>query len=81
VTRLAQHSGHANTSAARDDAPRRCDGARHRLDLIGLSARRVPIEIALSNGFGFGGVNASVLFQRFPAGRNPGSSHSGGDRP
>lgn len=39
------------------------------LDLIGPSARRAPIEIALSNGFGFGGVNASVLFQRFPAGR------------
>lgn len=38
------------------------------LDLIGPSARRAPIEIALSNGFGFGGVNASVLFQRFPAG-------------
>lgn len=40
------------------------------LDLIGPSARRAPIEIALSNGFGFGGVNASVLFQRFPAGEN-----------
>jgi 3-oxoacyl-[acyl-carrier-protein] synthase II len=38
------------------------------LDLIGPSARRAPIEIALSNGFGFGGVNASVLLQRFPAG-------------
>ena len=39
------------------------------LDLIGPSARRAPIEIALSNGFGFGGVNASVLFQRFSAER------------
>jgi 3-oxoacyl-[acyl-carrier-protein] synthase II len=39
------------------------------LDLIGPSARHVPIEIALSNGFGFGGVNASVLFQRLPTGR------------
>ncbi|MCW5257093.1 beta-ketoacyl-[acyl-carrier-protein] synthase II [Verminephrobacter aporrectodeae subsp. tuberculatae] len=37
------------------------------LDLIGPTARRAPIQIALSNGFGFGGVNASVLFQRFPA--------------
>lgn len=35
------------------------------LDLIGPSARRASIEIALSNGFGFGGVNASVLFQQF----------------
>jgi 3-oxoacyl-[acyl-carrier-protein] synthase II len=45
------------------------DDAAIGLDLIGPSARRVPIEIALSNGFGFGGVNASVLFQRFPGGR------------
>lgn len=39
------------------------------LDLIGPTARRVPIEIALSNGFGFGGVNASVLLQRYSAER------------
>lgn len=38
------------------------------LDLIGPSARRAAIDFALSNGFGFGGVNASVLFQRWPAG-------------
>jgi len=37
------------------------------LDLIGPTARRSSIEIALSNGFGFGGVNASILFQRFSA--------------
>jgi len=37
------------------------------LDLIGPVARRSSIEIALSNGFGFGGVNASILFQRFSA--------------
>ncbi|MEX3960434.1 beta-ketoacyl-ACP synthase II [Trinickia sp. EG282A] len=38
------------------------------LDLIGPSARRAPIKIALSNGFGFGGVNASILLQRFHVG-------------
>lgn len=27
----------------------------------------MPIEYALSNGFGFGGVNASVLFRRWEA--------------
>jgi len=27
----------------------------------------MPIEYALSNGFGFGGVNASVLFKRWQA--------------
>ncbi|MBX3539606.1 MAG: beta-ketoacyl-ACP synthase II [Chelatococcus sp.] len=32
------------------------------LDLIGPQARAKPITHALSNGFGFGGVNASVIF-------------------
>jgi 3-oxoacyl-[acyl-carrier-protein] synthase II len=45
------------------------DDAAISLELIGPSARRAPIEIALSNGFGFGGVNASVVFQRFPTGQ------------
>ncbi|MCS8012205.1 hypothetical protein, partial [Pseudomonas aeruginosa] len=27
--------------------------------------RRWPMEHALSNGFGFGGVNASLLFRRW----------------
>lgn len=35
------------------------------LDLVGPNARQMPIEHALSNGFGFGGVNASVLFRRW----------------
>jgi 3-oxoacyl-[acyl-carrier-protein] synthase II len=35
------------------------------LDLVGLTARKMPIQHALSNGFGFGGVNASVLFRRW----------------
>ncbi|KSC52754.1 3-oxoacyl-ACP synthase [Pseudomonas aeruginosa] len=34
------------------------------LDLIRGQARRWPMEHALSNGFGCGGVNASVLFRR-----------------
>ena len=37
------------------------------LDLVGLAARRTEINYALSNGFGFGGVNASVLFRRWSA--------------
>ncbi|MCW2293773.1 3-oxoacyl-[acyl-carrier-protein] synthase II [Pseudomonas sp. BIGb0408] len=37
------------------------------LDLIALTARKMPITHALSNGFGFGGVNASVLFRRWEA--------------
>lgn len=41
------------------------DEAADGLDLVGLNARKMPIEYALSNGFGFGGVNASVLFRRW----------------
>ena len=35
------------------------------LDLIGPEARRSEVEYVLSNGFGFGGVNASVIFRRW----------------
>ncbi|MGO1080306.1 beta-ketoacyl-ACP synthase II [Inquilinus sp. CA228] len=35
------------------------------IDLVALEARPGRIEHALSNGFGFGGVNASVLFRRW----------------
>lgn len=35
------------------------------LDLVGLNAREMPIQYALSNGFGFGGVNASIVFRRW----------------
>lgn len=41
------------------------DDAAQGLDLVALHARRTPIEYALSNGFGFGGVNASVLLRRW----------------
>ena len=41
------------------------DEAADGLDLVGLSARPMPIQYALSNGFGFGGVNASLLFRRW----------------
>jgi len=35
------------------------------LDLIGPQARTRQVEYALSNGFGFGGVNASVILRRW----------------
>ncbi len=41
------------------------DPAAHGLDLIRNQARDISMEYALSNGFGFGGVNASVLFRRW----------------
>lgn len=35
------------------------------LDIVALTARRAALTYALNNGFGFGGVNASVLFKRW----------------
>lgn len=40
------------------------DAAAEGLDLIRGRARQMKIEHVLSNGFGFGGVNASVLLRR-----------------
>lgn len=41
------------------------DPASKGVDIVHGKARSMPIEYALSNGFGFGGVNASVLFKRW----------------
>ncbi|AZO86631.1 beta-ketoacyl-ACP synthase II [Stutzerimonas stutzeri] len=41
------------------------DPATKGVDIVHGSARPMAIEYALSNGFGFGGVNASVLFKRW----------------
>ncbi|UVJ42778.1 beta-ketoacyl-ACP synthase II [Pseudomonas sp. LS1212] len=35
------------------------------VDIVSGKARPMPIEYAMSNGFGFGGVNASVVFKRW----------------
>ena len=43
------------------------DEAAQGLDIVHGAARPMDIEYALSNGFGFGGVNASVLFRRWHA--------------
>ena len=44
-----------------DDA----DTAAEGVDIVAREARRMPIEHAVSNGFGFGGVNASIIFRRW----------------
>ncbi|MGY6248920.1 beta-ketoacyl-ACP synthase II [Bosea thiooxidans] len=42
------------------------DEAAAGLDLVGKVARPFAMEHAISNGFGFGGVNASAVFTRWP---------------
>ena len=41
------------------------DPAAEGIDLVGKVARKVAMEYAITNGFGFGGVNASALFRRW----------------
>ncbi|KAA2214335.1 beta-ketoacyl-ACP synthase II [Teichococcus oryzae] len=36
------------------------------IDRVALQPQERPIEVALSNSFGFGGTNASILFRRAP---------------
>ncbi|HUN98527.1 MAG TPA: beta-ketoacyl-ACP synthase II [Bradyrhizobium sp.] len=41
------------------------DPAAQGVDLVGSASRQMVIEHAASNGFGFGGVNASIIFRRW----------------
>ncbi|NLS15963.1 beta-ketoacyl-ACP synthase II [Rhizobium sp. P40RR-XXII] len=41
------------------------DPAAQGIDIVGGTARPMAMEYAISNGFGFGGVNASALFRRW----------------
>ncbi|SCB40982.1 beta-ketoacyl-ACP synthase II [Rhizobium multihospitium] len=41
------------------------DQAAEGIDIVGTTARPMAMEYAISNGFGFGGVNASALFRRW----------------
>jgi 3-oxoacyl-[acyl-carrier-protein] synthase II len=41
------------------------DPAAEGIDIVGPTARPMAMEYAISNGFGFGGVNASALFRRW----------------
>jgi 3-oxoacyl-[acyl-carrier-protein] synthase II len=35
------------------------------LDYVPNQAREVPVDIVLSNSFGFGGTNGTLVFNRF----------------
>lgn len=54
------------------------DPAGNGIDFVANEARRMEMEYAISNGFGFGGVNASALLRRWtaqPADANAGVAH------
>ena len=44
------------------------------LDFVAHEARRMPIDVVLSNSFGFGGTNGSLVFRRFSERCKPGST-------
>jgi len=60
ISVLAVHHQIAPPTINLDCADEACD-----LDYVPNQARRMPIEYALSNSFGFGGTNAALLFKRF----------------
>lgn len=45
----------------------RPDAAAEGIDLVGMTAQDIETDYALCNGFGFGGVNASLLLKRWRA--------------
>jgi 3-oxoacyl-[acyl-carrier-protein] synthase II len=58
---LGLHHGVVPPTINLDQPDPACEG----LDLVPHEARQAPIEVALSNSFGFGGTNGSLLFKRW----------------
>ncbi|MGA6828005.1 beta-ketoacyl-ACP synthase II [Nitrospira sp. NS4] len=59
---LALHHGILPPTINLENPDPACD-----LDYVPNKARAVPIKVALSNSFGFGGVNACLIFRRLEA--------------
>jgi 3-oxoacyl-[acyl-carrier-protein] synthase II len=60
ITVLAVHNQVAPPTANLATAGEGCN-----LDYVSGGARSIPIEYALSNSFGFGGTNASLIFHHY----------------
>jgi 3-oxoacyl-[acyl-carrier-protein] synthase II len=60
VTVLALHHGILPPTINYEVADPECD-----LDYVPNTARKVQVEVAISNGFGFGGTNATLAFRRY----------------
>ncbi len=61
-TSLTLHRGVLPPTINLDQADEGCD-----LDYVPHQARKAEVEVALSNSFGFGGTNSSLVFRRFKA--------------
>ncbi|PTU01229.1 beta-ketoacyl-ACP synthase, partial [Pseudomonas sp. HMWF031] len=57
---LAINSQVAPPTINLDEADEGCD-----LDFVPHTARNMDIDVVLSNSFGFGGTNGSLVFRRF----------------
>jgi 3-oxoacyl-[acyl-carrier-protein] synthase II len=57
-------SCHPRQCRAADAQPGQ-SGSRDQIDLVPKVARKRKIDVALSNSFGFGGTNASLVLKRF----------------
>ena len=60
ITALAVHTQQVPPTVNLDNPDPECD-----LDYVPHTARKLPIEYALSNSFGFGGTNAALLLKRY----------------
>lgn len=60
ATALALHAGHVPPTLNLHNPDPACD-----LDYVPHHARRAPIQAALSNSFGFGGLNVSLALRRY----------------
>jgi 3-oxoacyl-[acyl-carrier-protein] synthase II len=60
ITALAVHTQQVPPTVNLDNPDAECD-----LDYVPHTARKLEIEYALSNSFGFGGTNAALLFKKY----------------